>query len=220
MPLVCAVLVLTGVRFLLPYIRTRQLVAEGALGTVIRTDITTTVVPSGPANEWWWNVSLGKWGQDRLRGTDCRFTGGGLLGALGSHCFDLACYLTSDSITSLHCMLAITQPQRVTRGEHWLVYDHVTDLHAEKTTVTVTADDYMNIQFKTAKNSLGTITGIYRPFGTSSMVITIYGTEGIITCVDGNMSWHKTNGRLVEAVTQPSAPDGEWHVSIFVTWSL
>lgn len=90
-----------------------------------------------------------------------------------------------------------------------MVYDHVTDLHAEKTTVTVTADDYMNIQFKTAKNSLGTITGIYRPFGTSSMVITIYGTEGIITCVDGNMSWHKTNGRLVEAVTQPSAPDGE-----------
>ena len=75
--------------------------------------------------------------------------------------------------------------------------------------MTVTADDYMNIQFKTAKNSLGTITGIYRPFGTSSMTITIYGSEGVITCVDGKMSWHKNNGRLVEEVTQPSAPAGE-----------
>lgn len=79
--------------------------------------------------------------------------------------------------------------------------------------MTVTADDYMNIQFKTAKNSLGTITGIYRPFGTSSMTITIYGSEGVISCVDGNMSWHTNNGRLVEVVAQPSAPAGEWHVS-------
>ena len=75
--------------------------------------------------------------------------------------------------------------------------------------MTVSADDYMNIQYRTAKNSLGSIIGIYRPFGVSSMTITIYGSEGVITCVDGKMSWHKNNGRLVEECVQPSAPIGE-----------
>jgi hypothetical protein len=75
--------------------------------------------------------------------------------------------------------------------------------------VTVTADDYMSVQFKTTKNITGTMVGYLKPFGTSSLVITIYGSEGMITCVDGKMSAYKNNGRLLEEVAQPSAPEGK-----------
>lgn len=160
-------------RFYPPRVRLRELVRDGYVGSVLTTHIEDLrPMRLDPALPWsWWSDAE---------------SGGGMLGALGSHLFDYARW-TFGRIDAVTAQL---------RTGHYFRTE--TSSGEERP---VTADDYAHLMLNFASGAQGTITASGIAPGAPGAKVEVTGTEGALRLDSDERLWGMRGERF---------PTGEW----------
>jgi predicted dehydrogenase len=169
----CMAIIDHELRFNPPRVRLRELVRDGYVGSVLALRIEDVGGRRlDPTLPWsWWS--------DAERG-------GGMLGAVGSHMFDLARWMLG-RVNSLTAQLRIG---------HYYRPDPATGQERQ-----VTADDHAHLLLHFANNVLGTITVSGITPGQRDVRVEVYGTEGGLRIDSADRLW---------GLRGSTFPGGDW----------